>query len=299
MPLAAFPKCFLPALCVSKRMTVDQWIDLASKLEVDGLEFYWGFTPWSDARELKRLRAKVEDLGMTIPMLCYSPDFTQPDAKLRRREIEGQKIAIQTAAVLGARCCRVLTGQRRADVTREQGLAWVRESLLELIPVAAANGIILTLENHYKDAFWTNPEFAQKTDVFLEVVDSINFSQWFGVNFDPSNALIAGEDPIALLQAVKHRVVSMHASDRYFEGGNAEDLKRLEADAKTGYASILKHGIIGRGLNDYDKIFSILRQEGFHGWISIEDGDDEASGMEHLTLSAQFLREKMSAHGLT
>jgi sugar phosphate isomerase/epimerase len=117
------------------------------------------------------------------------------------------------------------------------------------------------------------------------------------VNFDPSNALIAGEDPLVLLDAIADRVVSMHASDRYFEGGTAEDLRRL--GAHQGYASILRHGVIGRGLNDYDAILSRLKRAGFQGWISIEDGDDPTVGMEHLRLSAEFLRTKMRAHGLT
>ena len=39
MPLAAFPKCYLDHLCVNKTMTLDEWIDNASKLDVDGLEF--------------------------------------------------------------------------------------------------------------------------------------------------------------------------------------------------------------------------------------------------------------------
>jgi len=134
--------------------------------------------------------------------------------------------------------------------------------------------------------------------MFLELLASIEESPWFGVNYDPSNALVAGDDPIALLDAVKNRVVTMHASDRYFEGGTAEDLRRMEADPQFGYASILKHGIIGRGLNDYDKIFSILKSAGFGGWVSIEDGDDPANGIEHLKLSTAFLREKMHAHGL-
>ena len=63
-------------------------------------------------------------------------------------------------------------------------------------------------------------------------------------------------------------------------------------------ASILKHGVIGRGLNDYDKIFSILRSVNFQGWISIEDGQDPACGLEHLRLSGEFLRAKMKQHGL-
>ena len=60
MPLAAFPKCFLDHLCVAKTMSVDEWIDrAAAELDVDGLEFYWGFTPQEDA-EIARIRAKLD-----------------------------------------------------------------------------------------------------------------------------------------------------------------------------------------------------------------------------------------------
>ena len=56
MPLAAFPKCFLDALCVEKTMSVEEWIErAATELDVDGLEFYWGFTPRTDA-EIQRVR---------------------------------------------------------------------------------------------------------------------------------------------------------------------------------------------------------------------------------------------------
>ena len=120
----------------------------------------------------------------------------------------------------------------------------------------------------------------------------------FGVNYDPSNALIAGEDPIALLEAVKHRVVTMHASDRMLEGGTLADLRRIEAEPGTGYADILKHGVIGEGLNDYDRIFSILAGVGFDGWISIEDGDDPVRGMDRLHRSVTFVRGKMLEYGV-
>jgi hypothetical protein len=43
VPLAAFPKCFLDALCVTREMAIEQWIDLALGFDVDGLEFYSGF----------------------------------------------------------------------------------------------------------------------------------------------------------------------------------------------------------------------------------------------------------------
>ncbi len=73
--------------------------------------------------------------------------------------------------------------------------------------------------------------------------------------------------------------------------GTIEDLK--SQDGSTGYAKNLKHGVIGKGLNDYDKIFSTLKAEGFDGWISIEDGEN---GMEELRESVAFLRRKMAEH---
>jgi sugar phosphate isomerase/epimerase len=298
MPLAAFPKCFLDALCVTREMTVDQWIDMSKQFDIDGLEFYWRFTPANNAKEIERLRKRVEAQARSIPMLCYSSDFTKPSLAERKAEIEQQKNAIRAAAALGAKFCRILSGQRRPGVSREQGLQWVRECILEEIPFAAEHRVVLIIENHYKDGFWEYPEFAQKIDVFLELVASIPETEWFGVNYDPSNAIIAGDDPIELLEAVKHRVKTMHASDRYFEGGGIEDLRRVEAQPHTGYANILKHGVIGRGLNDYDRIFSILKGAGFNSWISIEDGPDPATGVHDIAESAHFLRAKMKQHGL-
>jgi sugar phosphate isomerase/epimerase len=87
--------------------------------------------------------------------------------------------------------------------------------------------VTLILENHYKDDFWNYPEFAQKMDVFCALVDRIHHPH-FGVNYDPSNAIIAGDDPLELLRRVKHRVVTMHASDRFLIEGTLEDLRREE-----------------------------------------------------------------------
>jgi len=298
MPLAAFPKCFLDALCATAEMTIDEWIDLSAGLDVDGLEMYLPSLPHDSPSELERIRGRVEAQGRSIPMICYSPDFTKPDPEARKKEVEKQKQAVRVAAALGARYCRVLSGQRRPEVSRREGLDWVTECIHELLPFAEDQQVVLILENHYKDGFWNLPEFAQKMDLFLELLGRIPRSAWFGVNYDPSNAIIAGDDPIALLEAVKDRVVTMHASDRYFEGGTFEDLLRIDAEPNLGYANILKHGVIGRGLNDYDRIFSILRAEGFEGWVSIEDGQDPVTGAKDLAESALFLRAKMRQHGL-
>jgi sugar phosphate isomerase/epimerase len=223
-------------------------------------------------------------------MLCCSPDFTQPDPALLQQEIDYEKRMIEITEILGGSYCRVLSGQRRPEVSREKGVAQVVQVIKSLLPFAEKHGVVLNMENHYKDNYWKYPEFAQKADVFVEIVNQID-SPWFGVNYDPSNTILAGEDPLELLERVKRRVVTMHASDRFLKSGTIEDLRKEEDSV--GYASRLSHGVIGKGMNDYDKIFSTLHSVGFKSWISIEDG---MNGMDDLRESVRFLREKMARH---
>jgi sugar phosphate isomerase/epimerase len=289
--LAAFPKAFIRDLCTPQGMTLQAWVDLAAPLRLDGLEFYSGFWELADRGRWAGLRRSGERAGMTIPMLCCSPDFSLPEGEARQREIAREQDWIRMAAELGARYCRVLSGQRRPELTRQQGLDLVVGCIEACLPVAESCGVTLILENHYKDDFWSYPEFAQKMDVFCELVDRLHHP-YFGVNYDPSNAFLAGDDPLELLRRVKHRVVTMHASDRTLISGTLEDLRREEGGVE-GYVKRLRHGTIGRGLNDYDAIFRELRSVGFDSWISIEDG---VEGMDQLVESARFLREKIAQH---
>lgn len=289
--LAAFPKAFMQALCKDGSMKLSEWIALASRLDIDGLEWYAGFIEMQDESKWPHFRKLVEDNGKAIPMMCCSPDFTHPDAAFRKKEIEKQKRWIDMTLVLGGSYCRVLSGQRRPVLTIDEGIKLAADSIHECLPYAAERSITLIIENHYKDDFWEYPEFAQKMDVFCKLVDSVRHPN-FGVNYDPSNTYLAGEDPIQLLKRVSDRVVTMHASDRYLKEGTIEDLRKEEGGA-TGYAKRLSHGEIGKGLNDYDAIFTELRSKGFNGWISIEDGVD---GMEQLERSVLFLRKKMKQY---
>ena len=289
--LAAFPKAFMQALCKDGSMQVSEWIELATKLDIDGLEWYAGFLEMADEANWPRFRRQVEERGKVIPMLCCSPDFTHPDSAFREKEIAKQKRWIDMAQTLGSTYCRVLSGQRRPELTNEAGVQLAADCINACLPYAQERGITLILENHYKDDFWEYPEFAQKMDVFCQLVDRVRHPN-FGVNYDPSNTYLAGEDPLELLKRVSDRVVTMHASDRYLIEGTLEDLRREEGGS-AGYAKRLRHGEIGKGLNDYDAIFTELKRVGFDGWISIEDG---VEGMDQLERSVTFLRRKMAEY---
>lgn len=287
--LAAFPKCYMDELCVNRTMSLADWIEIGATLGVEGLEFYSGFLE-DDEAFLNKTKALLDKLGLQMPMLCCSPDFTEPDPDLLEKEVQREKRMIEITAFFGGKYCRVLSGQRRPGLSTDAGIAQVVRVIKDLLPSAEKNGVILSMENHYKDSYWRYPEFAQKMAIFTAIIEQID-SPWLGVNYDPSNTLLAGEDPLEMLNRVKHRVVSMHASDRYLSSGTLEDLRKEEE--VIGYASRLSHGVIGKGLNDYDKIFSTLNSVGFSSWISIEDG---MNGIDEIRESVRFLKKKIDQH---
>lgn len=288
MKISAFPKCYLDDIAGGGAMTVFDWIEMAKSLDADGLEMYEGFFSSLDDAYIRQVGDAIAAAGFEMPMLCCSPNFTHPDPDERKKAIEREVRMIEITKLLGGdkAVCRVLSGQRYPRVSRGQGLAWVVECIEQLIPTAREHKIVLGLENHYKDGFWQYPEFAQKMDVFLEVLNAIPEREYFGVQYDPSNAIVAGDDPIALLRAVADRVVSMHASDRYLaDGFTLDDLR--QGEGSLGYSEALQHGVTGQGLNDYDAIFQILRDVGYDGWVSIEDG---MNGMAEMQASIDFLK---------
>src|SRR5678815_627135 len=134
--LAAFPKAYMQALCKDGTMQLAEWIQLASKLDIDGLEWYAGFIEMQDEANWLPLRKQVEDTGKVIPMMCCSPDFTHTDEQFRLAEIEKQKRWIVMADAMGASYCRVLSGQRRPGIPVEDGVQLAADCIEACLPFA-------------------------------------------------------------------------------------------------------------------------------------------------------------------
>jgi sugar phosphate isomerase/epimerase len=264
-----------------------RWLRDAATLGAEGVEHYDGFITSLGPRGVEQVRRVLEETGHVSSMLCFSPDFTHPDAGERDRQVGRQRAAIDLCADLGMRHCRTLSGQRYPGMTRREGVERTVGGIRRSLEHAERRGVVLCLENHYKDGTWQYPEFAQPEDIFLEILGRID-SPHLGVQYDPSNAIVGGYDPVRFLGKVKGRVVTMHASDRYLApGATLEELR--QSDGTLGYSDKLRHGETGKGLNDYDAIFRILAGAGFAGWISVEDG---MNGLDELRRSVEFLRRK-------
>src|SRR5258708_8903580 len=86
--ISAFPKCYLEAIAGDRSMTVFDWIQKAKPLDADGLEMYEGFFLSLEPAYLDSIGEAIETAGFAMPMLCCSPDFTNPDQNARRRAVD-------------------------------------------------------------------------------------------------------------------------------------------------------------------------------------------------------------------
>src|SRR6186713_1630219 len=125
--LSAFPKCYLEDIAGSRSMTVFDWIEMAKQLDADGLEMYDGFFTSLEPGYLDSVGDAIRAAGFAMPMLCCSPDFTNPDADARKRAVEREAEMVSVTRRLGGprAVCRVLSGQRYPGVSHKQGLEWV------------------------------------------------------------------------------------------------------------------------------------------------------------------------------
>ena len=202
--LAAFPKAWIDDLCVDGD-------DVAARVDRPrpprSTSTGWSSTAGSSTCRTSPTRQRStggwpRTAGCAMPMLCCSPDFTHPDPAFRQKQIDLEKAWIDMTAALGGQFCRVLSGPAPAG-GEPRGRAPLRGRRHPGLPARTrpSAGVTLILENHYKDNYWEYPEFAQKTDVFCDLVDRVGEHPNFGVNYDPSNTILAGEDPLELLRA--------------------------------------------------------------------------------------------------
>ncbi len=273
MRLSCIPATFFMDL-VEGRMTLEGWVDLAASLGLDGLDF--GQAWFRDRRPatIAALRRRIEDTGMQACMLTCAPDFTHPDETGRQATFEEMRRMIELANQLGAPLIRVTAGQAHPSVSRAQGVAWVCEGVMQLLPYAEAAGVTFAYENHTKASVWQYRDFSEDSTVFLEIVRATEGTA-LRVNFDTANPLVHDEDPLPLLHQVAHRVVSVHANDTRTRGQ-------------------FDFCVVGQGMVPYTAIFAFLKRTvGFDGWISVEEFS--RTGVQGFREAIRFVRDAWEA----
>lgn len=251
MRISVLPVSFFQEL-KSGKMTLRECAEIVAEAGAEGLDVSPVFLGGASAGEVRRSRLAVEAVGLEIVMLVAYSDFTHPDHSVRQREFEQLLNLIPIAADLGAGYLRLTAGQAHPETGREEGVRWAAEGMTAAVDAAERYGVQLVFENHSKPSVWALYDFAYPADIFLEIAHRTEGSD-LGILFDTANPVSRGDNPLDVLNPVIDRVRYVHASDT-----------RAAAE---GFEPVL----LGTGAVPFGEIFSRLKQNGYDGWISVEE----------------------------
>jgi sugar phosphate isomerase/epimerase len=254
---------------IEGRMSVGEWARMGADIGLDSIDLSILFVPDRSPSAVAALRQEIEATGMQVTMVTSYPDFTHSDAAQRDRELTLEQEVVRVSAGLGAKYVRVTAGQAHPDTGIEEGTAWAVEGLTRLVETTRDAGVTLVYENHAKPGVWKYTDFSQPPEIFLEIACR-TAGVGLGINFDTGNAAAFAEDPVALLDQVVDRVISIHASDTAIRGG-------------------LQHVLLGTGVTPFDALFRRLKQAAWDGWICMEEASFK--GREGVEAAARYIRQ--------
>ena len=250
MKMSCLPVTLYPELTERKRSLPD-WFRLAADLGLDGADLSVVHLESTERDYLRGLRKQAKDLGIQIAMVVTYADFTHPEADERAPQVRELRRYIGVAKELSAEFVRVTAGQAHPGLERNAAIGWGVGGLTLCLVEAAKAGITLCYENHTKGYAWTYYDFSQPADIFLEI---IRRTEGTGLRllFDTANTLATGDDPLAVLDQVKHRVSMVHVNDI----------------ARAGHYEPV---LLGEGVAPIVPQFRMLAVAGFEGWVSVEE----------------------------
>lgn len=233
----------------SGAMSVADWASAARDMGLDALDLSILLVPARTPTALKKIRQQLQ--GMPVAMITTYPDLTQPDPLRRERELANALSDIAVAAELGAASIRLTAGQMYAGIDEDETVKQVAECLAICSERAQHWGVQALLENHSKPGAWEFEDFDFNTRRFLKLVEATKGTP-LKINFDTANTYALGDDSAETFLQVYDRTYSIHVND-------------------LACAEPLTFAGIGLGTAPIREIFTIAKQKGFDGLLSIEE----------------------------
>lgn len=224
------------------RLSQIDWVKKCnSELEIDGVELGWGHFPSTDKDYLRDLKKIITEEGLTIAAVSVGNHFTGSDDNKMREEVAKVKKWTGIAAYLGAPIVRCLAGS--GEELRVRGIMdKTALCLRECATYASEFGIILGIENHG----------GTTAEQILKLIKKAE-TEWLKLVLDVGNFPFP---PYASIKKCMPYAILVHAKTYKFdETGNETKL-------------------------DYEKIFSILKEWKYNGFLSLEyEGEEEEESM--------------------
>ncbi len=213
-------------------------IDLYAKEGLGGIEFIMEHIKDHNREHLLKLKKKANDAGLEISAVSPGNNFGNENEKDNIANLEYVKKSVDTAEILGSSFVRVFAGwppQGKRETLWSTAVQYMKKAA----EYAGQKGITLVVEPHNHGGFLPDSKSSIK---FIEDVNS----PFVRLNIDTGNYL--GFD------------VDMYK-------GIADSMKY------TLYCHLKIHKITKEGNTsdfDLDKVFKVLSEAKYRGWIAIE-----------------------------
>lgn len=244
----------------TEKVPIENVIDSAAALGVAGVDILHRQMELDEQGPLtpavhsycQRLKRHAFRAGIDLICLSIHQDFVSPNPAERQKAIAHTEKCIELAYALGVPCIRLNSGRWKTipdfdalmkargeepvlpGYQEADAFKWCIESIRQCTEIAGTRGVLLALENHW--GLTRTPEGV------LRIVNEVN-SPWLGALIDTGNFL---EEPYDKIAQMAPKAIFVQAKS--YEGGG--EFYTLDLDNV--------------------RIAKILRDAGYHGYVSLE-----------------------------
>ncbi|WP_455382087.1 sugar phosphate isomerase/epimerase family protein [Salinispira pacifica] len=231
----------------AKDMTMEDFLDKAKELGVDGVSLESCFFPSFENSWLKEVKARLDEYGFDR---VYA--WGHPDGLERGKNQEAFKDMLEhipRAKVMGADVMRVVGSSLmfRHEPHGPQ-IEALTKMFKEAVRVAKDNGVKLAVENHI--------DFT--SDEILQLLENVG-SEYLGLNFDTGNFLRLLDDPVKGMEKLAKHVYATHVKDLYPD-------KNVSPTEWYFFAGVP----VGKGLINNEALARMLKKAGYTGFLAVE-----------------------------
>lgn len=231
-----------------RRMTLEDFIDRAKALQVDGVSLESCFIPRKDdPGYLASVKSRLDSYGFDRVYAWGHPDGLEGGQnQAEYRDMIG---AITHAQRIGAPVMRIVGSSlmfRFAD--HQEQIRRLVVLLRDAVQVAADHGIKLAIENHI--------DFTAKE--ILQLIDEVG-SPYLGVNFDTGNFARLLDDPIKGMELLAQHTLATHIKDL-----------RVNPAASVDDWFFFSTTPVGEGFIDNLRLARLLKKANYQGFLAME-----------------------------
>lgn len=218
-------------------MRLEDFVDYCAELNLDACEPTSYYFPAEVSHAyLMNLKHHAFRLGLDISGTAIGNDFCLPDGPKRDAQLHMTREWIDHSAAMGAPVIRIFAGNVPKGDSEAAAIARCVAGINESLEYAAQKGVFLALENH--GGITATP------DQMLRIVEAVEPSPWFGVNFDSGN--FKTDDPYRDLARIAPYTINAQIKVMMAPNGGKEEPA------------------------DFARIIGILRDAGYRGYVVLE-----------------------------